>query len=185
MKDFDFLIEDYVSGTFEEEKKKIPVAISNVVENLKSTIENYIKLGFEEQAEIYSDYIKIAEDPGLSGVIYEKLEENINAPKAVLEAAESNAEIFEEMEDEYFSSRADVIRQVGKIIAKFIVSNMNEVENNPNFKFEKKITELERIIAEKNKRIDELENRIELFQKYIPEIMDYTLYIKKVIDELS
>ena len=50
-----------------------------------------------------------------------KIEELGNAPQAVLKAAEEQAVMFEQMEDEYFAARAVDLRDVGKRVAKYIL----------------------------------------------------------------
>jgi phosphotransferase system enzyme I (PtsI) len=63
----------------------------------------------------------MVQDPMMAQKIEEKLEEDANAPQAVLKAAEEQAQMFEMMEDEYFAARAVDLRDVGKRVAKYIL----------------------------------------------------------------
>ena len=63
----------------------------------------------------------MVEDPAMSAAIDEQVDVSGSAPKAVLDAYEAQAQIFEQMEDEYFRGRAVDMRDVGKRIAKFIL----------------------------------------------------------------
>ena len=63
----------------------------------------------------------MVQDPMMADNIMAKIEELGNAPKAVLKAAEEQAVMFEQMEDEYFAARAVDLRDVGKRVAKYIL----------------------------------------------------------------
>jgi phosphotransferase system enzyme I (PtsI) len=117
----DSFLVNYKPGTTEVEKKKAADALIEVAENLKKSIDDFNEKGLKEQAAILEAHRMIIEDPALSGAIHEKIEETPNAPKAVLDAAEDNAKIFEAMDDEVFRGRAVDIRDVGKRIAKFLL----------------------------------------------------------------
>ncbi|MBQ9486303.1 MAG: phosphoenolpyruvate--protein phosphotransferase, partial [Selenomonadaceae bacterium] len=117
----DSFLVNYQPGKLEVEKKKAADALIEVAENLKKSIDDFNEKGLKEQAAILEAHRMIIEDPALSGAIHEKIEETKNAPKAVLDAAEDNAKIFEAMDDEVFRGRAVDIRDVGKRIAKFLL----------------------------------------------------------------
>lgn len=112
---------NYKPGKLAVEKKKAADAIIEVAATMKKSIDDFNAKGLKEQAAILEAHRMIIEDPALSGAIDEKLDASGNAPKAVLEAAEANAQIFEAMEDEVFRGRAVDIRDVGKRIAKFLL----------------------------------------------------------------
>jgi len=112
---------NYKPGRIETEKKKAADALVRVAENMKKSIDDFNEKGLKEQAAILEAHRMIIEDPALSGAIDEKLDACGSAPKAVLDAAEANAQIFEAMEDEVFRGRAVDIRDVGKRIAKYLL----------------------------------------------------------------
>ena len=112
---------NYQPGTKAAEKKKAAAALVKVAENLKATIDDYTEKGLKEQAGILEAHRLLIEDPAISEKVEEEIEATGNAPKAVLNAYESNAQLFEQMEDEYFRGRAVDMRDVGKRIAKFLL----------------------------------------------------------------
>ncbi len=112
---------NYKPGKLDAEKKKAADALVTVADSMKKSIDDFNEKGLKEQAAILEAHRMIIEDPALSGAIDEKLDECGSAPKAVLDAAEANAQIFEAMEDEVFRGRAVDIRDVGKRIAKYLL----------------------------------------------------------------
>ena len=112
---------NYKPGKLDAEKKKAADALITVADGMKKSIDDFNEKGLKEQAAILEAHRMIIEDPALSGAIDEKLDECGSAPKAVLDAAEANAQIFEAMEDEVFRGRAVDIRDVGKRIAKYLL----------------------------------------------------------------
>ncbi|MBR2215871.1 MAG: phosphoenolpyruvate--protein phosphotransferase [Selenomonadaceae bacterium] len=104
------------------EKEKAQKAIETVAENLQKNIETF--QGKEEmaaQAAIMEAHRMMVQDPALGEAIVSMVEEVGSAPHAVLKAAEAQAKVFEQMEDEYFAARAVDLRDVGKRIAKCIL----------------------------------------------------------------
>ena len=75
----------------------------------------------KEQAAIMEAHRMMVQDPMMADNIMAKIEELGNAPQAVLKAAEEQAVMFEQMEDEYFAARAVDLRDVGKRVAKYIL----------------------------------------------------------------
>lgn len=112
---------NYKPGKKADEKKKAAAALVQVAENLKKSIDNFNEQGLKEQAGILEAHRMMVEDPAMSGAIDEQIDVSGSAPKAVLDAYESQAQIFETMEDEYFRGRAVDMRDVGKRIAKFLL----------------------------------------------------------------
>ncbi len=103
------------------EKKKAADALVAVAENLKKSIDSFNEQGLKEQAGILEAHRMMVEDPAMSGAIDEQIDVSGSAPKAVIDAYESQAQIFEAMEDEYFRGRAVDMRDVGKRIAKYLL----------------------------------------------------------------
>ena len=99
--DLQSFIDAYTPGTPEEEATKIKEALAYAAEVLQSNIKTLREKGMLEQAGII----------GQCG----------SAPKAVLEASEENASIFEQMDDTYFRERAVDIRDVGKRVTRRIL----------------------------------------------------------------
>ena len=91
---------NYKAGKLDAEKKKAAAALVQVAENLKKSIDDFNAQGLKEQAGILEAHRMMVEDPAMSGLIDEKLEESKSAPKAVLDAYETQAQVFEAMEDE-------------------------------------------------------------------------------------
>ena len=117
----DSFLVSYKPGKLDTEKKKAADALVKVAENLQKSIKDFNEKGLKEQAGILEAHRMMVEDPAMSGAIDEQLEVSKSAPKAVLDAYEAQAQIFEAMEDEYFRGRAVDMRDVGKRIAKFLL----------------------------------------------------------------
>ncbi len=105
----------------ETEKKKAQDALTAVAEILRESIEKLKSKDMKEQAAIMEAHRMMVQDPMMADNIMAKIEELGNAPQAVLKAAEEQAVMFEQMEDEYFSARAVDLRDVGKRVAKYIL----------------------------------------------------------------
>ena len=105
----------------ETEKKKAQDALTAVAEILCESIEKLKSKDMKEQAAIMEAHRMMVQDPMMADNIMAKIEELGNAPQAVLKAAEEQAVMFEQMEDEYFAARAVDLRDVGKRVAKYIL----------------------------------------------------------------
>ena len=103
------------------EKQKAQDALMAVAEILRESIEKLKSKDMKEQAAIMEAHRRMVQDPMMADNIMAKIEELGNAPKAVLKAAEEQAVMFEQMEDEYFAARAVDLRDVGKRVAKYIL----------------------------------------------------------------
>ena len=112
---------NYKPGKLDVEKKKAADALVKVAEALHKSIDDFNEKGLKEQAGILEAHRMMVEDPAMSGLIDEKIGESKSAPKAVLDAYETQAQVFEAMEDEYFRGRAVDMRDVGKRIAKYLL----------------------------------------------------------------
>lgn len=117
----DSFLVNYKPGKPAVEKKKAADALVAVAENLKKSIDSFKAQELNEQAGILEAHRMMVEDPAMSGAIDEQIDISGSAPKAVLDAYESQAQIFEAMEDEYFRGRAVDMRDVGKRIAKYLL----------------------------------------------------------------
>jgi len=117
----DSFIVAYKPGKPEAEKKKAADALVAVAENLKKSIDDFNAQGLKEQAGILEAHRMMVEDPAMSGSIDEQIDISGSAPKAVIDAYEATAQVFESMEDEYFRGRAVDMRDVGKRIAKYLL----------------------------------------------------------------
>ncbi len=117
----DGYLKDYKPKKKPEEKKIAADALVKVAENLVKTIDDLNKKDMKEQAAILEAHRMMVEDPAMSGMIDEEVDKAGSAPRAVLNAYETQAQLFENMEDEYFRGRAVDMRDVGKRIAKYIL----------------------------------------------------------------
>lgn len=117
----DSFLVNYKPGKLDAEKKKAADALVKVAEALQNSIKKFNEQGLKEQAGILEAHRMMVEDPAMSGAIDEQIDISKSAPKAVLDAYEAQAQIFEAMEDEYFRGRAVDMRDVGKRIAKFLL----------------------------------------------------------------
>ena len=84
----------------ETEKKKAQDALTAVAEILRESIEKLKSKDMKEQAAIMEAHRMMVQDPMMADNIMAKIEELGNAPQAVLKAAEEQAVMFEQMEDE-------------------------------------------------------------------------------------
>ncbi|MFV0636530.1 phosphoenolpyruvate--protein phosphotransferase [Mitsuokella sp.] len=105
----------------EKEKEKAKAALTAVAEILRESIEKLKSKDMKEQAAIMEAHRMMVQDPMMADNIMAKIDELGNAPQAVLKAAEEQAVMFEQMEDEYFAARAVDLRDVGKRVAKYIL----------------------------------------------------------------
>lgn len=105
----------------ETEKQKAKDALTAVAEILRESIEKLKSKDMKEQAAIMEAHRMMVQDPMMADNIMAKIEELGNAPQGVLKAAEEQAVMFEQMEDEYFVARAVDLRDVGKRVAKYIL----------------------------------------------------------------
>ncbi len=112
---------NYKPGKLDTEKKKAADALVKVADALRKSIDDFNEKGLKEQAGILEAHRMMVEDPAMSGLIEEKIDASKSAPKAVLDAYETQAQVFEAMEDEYFRGRAVDMRDVGKRIAKYLL----------------------------------------------------------------
>ena len=103
------------------EKQKAQDALMAVAEILRESIEKLKSKDMKEQAAIMEAHRMMVQDPMMADNIVAKIEELGNAPQGVLKAAEEQAVMFEQMEDEYFAARAVDLRDVGKRVAKYIL----------------------------------------------------------------
>ena len=105
----------------ETEKQKAKDALTAVAEILRESIEKLKSKDMKEQAAIMEAHRMMVQDPMMADNIMAKIEELGNAPQGVLKAAEEQAVMFEQMEDEYFAARAVDLRDVGKRVAQYIL----------------------------------------------------------------
>lgn len=103
------------------EKQKAQDALMAVAEILRESIEKLKSKDMKEQAAIMEAHRMMVQDPMMADNIMAKIDELGNAPQGVLKAAEEQAVMFEQMEDEYFAARAVDLRDVGKRVAKYIL----------------------------------------------------------------
>ena len=108
----------YHPGTLAEEERKAEAAIAAVTETLLTTIERLRNEDQAEQAAILEAHRMMVQDPMMADNIRSKIEACGSAPQGILDAANEQAQVFEQMEDEYFAARAVDLRDVGKRIAK-------------------------------------------------------------------
>ena len=111
----------YKPGSLTEEQGKAEGALIAVTETLLATIERLRKEGQAEQSAILEAHRMMVQDPMMAENIKGKVEVCGSAPQGILEAANEQAQVFEQMEDEYFSARAVDLRDVGKRIAKYVL----------------------------------------------------------------
>ena len=108
----------YKPGSVAEEQSKAEAALVAVTETLLATIERLRKEEQAEQAAILEAHRMMVQDPMMAENIRAKIDASGNAPQGILDAANEQAQLFEQMEDEYFAARAVDLRDVGKRIAR-------------------------------------------------------------------
>ena len=111
----------YQPGSIAQEQSKAKAAIVAVTEVLLATIERLRKEAQTEQAAILEAHRMMVQDPMMADNISSKIEATGSAPRGILDAADEQAQLFEQMEDEYFAARAVDLRDVGKRIAKYVL----------------------------------------------------------------
>ena len=111
----------YQPGSIAQEQSKAKAAIVAVTEVLLATIERLRKEAQTEQAAILEAHRMMVQDPMMAENISSKIEATGSAPRGILDAADEQAQLFEQMEDEYFAARAVDLRDVGNRIAKYVL----------------------------------------------------------------
>ena len=111
----------YQPGSIAQEQSKAKAAIVAVTEVLLATIERLRKETQTEQAAILEAHRMMVQDPMMADNISSKIEACGSAPQGILDAANEQAQMFEQMEDEYFAARAVDLRDVGNRIAKYVL----------------------------------------------------------------
>ena len=111
----------YQPGSIAQEQSKAKAAIVAVTEVLLATIERLRKEAQTEQAAILEAHRMMVQDPMMADNISSKIEACGSAPQGILDAANEQAQMFEQMEDEYFAARAVDLRDVGNRIAKYVL----------------------------------------------------------------
>ncbi len=111
----------YQPEAVEVEVEKASDALIAVAEAMRERIVRLQEQKMMAQAAIIEAQRLMVQDPMMAENIAGKVAEIGNAPEGVMEAAESQARVFEDMQDDYFSARATDLRDVGKRIAKYIL----------------------------------------------------------------
>lgn len=117
----DSYLAEYKSEDVATETARVKKAIQDVVEILQENVKTLKEKNMPEQAAIMEAHRMMAQDPMLEDAAVTKLGDGIGAPRAILNASEDSAKIFEDMDDPYFRERAVDIRDVGRRIAKYIL----------------------------------------------------------------
>jgi len=95
----------YHPGSAAEEQSKAEAALVAVTENLLATIERLRREEQAEQAAILEAHRMMVQDPMMAENIKSKIEACGSAPQGILDAANEQSQIFEQMEDEYFAAQ--------------------------------------------------------------------------------
>jgi len=96
------------------EKARFQEAIANSKGELEIIRENTLQQLGPDKAEIFSAHLLILEDPEIISQVNAKIDEKINAEKALDEVAQMMVMIFESMDNEYMRERAADVRDVTK-----------------------------------------------------------------------
>lgn len=119
--DLDKYLQAYEPSFVEDEKEKVEKAMVEVQNFLFEKAEELRHEGQVEQGAILEAHAMIVSDPVMRDNVFASIDATGNSPRAVLAAAEEQAKIFEDMEDDYFKARAVDFRDVGKRIARAIL----------------------------------------------------------------
>lgn len=119
--DLDKYLKLYIPSFVEEEKEKVDKALNEVQNFLFTKADKLREEGQTEQGAILEAHALIVGDPVMRENVFSKIDATGNSPRAVLNAAYEQAEVFESMDDEYFKARAVDFRDVGRRIARAIL----------------------------------------------------------------
>ena len=119
--DLEKYLKAYIPSFVEDEKEKVDRALTEVQNFLFEKADELRLDGQVEQGAILEAHAMIVSDPVMRDTVLSKIDATGNSPRAVLAAAEEQAKIFEDMEDEYFKARAVDFRDVGRRIARVIL----------------------------------------------------------------
>lgn len=117
----DGYLAEYNCEDIAAETAKVEKAIKEVALILQTNVKTLTEKNMPEQAAIMEAHRMMAQDPMLQESALAKVGDGVGAPRAVLNASEESATIFENMDDAYFRERAVDIRDVGRRIAKYIL----------------------------------------------------------------
>lgn len=117
----DGYLADYKCEDVAAETAKVEQAIKDVAGILQTNVKTLTEKSMPEQAAIMEAHRMMAQDPMLLEAAVAKVSGGSGAPRAILDASEESAKIFENMDDAYFRERAVDIRDVGRRIAKYIL----------------------------------------------------------------
>lgn len=94
----------------------------NVAENeLEVVYQNALESAGQEAAEIFQAHLVMLKDPDLLGSVEQSIRtENLNADAAFYEAAETYAEMLQNLSDEYLQARAADIRDVASRVIRIL-----------------------------------------------------------------
>ncbi|WP_114570219.1 phosphoenolpyruvate--protein phosphotransferase [Exiguobacterium flavidum] len=96
------------------EKARFQAAIAKSKGELEIIRENTLQQLGPDKAEIFSAHLLILEDPEIISQVNAKIDEKVNAEKALDEVAQMMVMIFESMDNEYMRERAADVRDVTK-----------------------------------------------------------------------
>jgi phosphoenolpyruvate-protein phosphotransferase (PTS system enzyme I) len=109
--------EEISEDAVEEELERFQSAVKATVEKLYATAEQVRQGGGESEAAIFEAHAEMAEDPEFHSEVEERVQSLKSPEAAVLSVGEEFAGMFEAMEEEYMSARADDVRDVAAQIA--------------------------------------------------------------------
>jgi phosphotransferase system enzyme I (PtsI) len=109
--------EEISKEQLEEELERFQSAVRAIVEKLLATAEQLRQGGAESEAAIFEAHAEMAEDPEFHSEVEERIRSLKSPEAAVLSVGEEFAGMFEAMEEEYMSARADDVRDVAAQVA--------------------------------------------------------------------
>ena len=107
-----YLEPDLTPAPYGVDADGIPAEIEKFNTAKAGVIEELTKLA--EKNEIFAAHLEIADDFMLQDGVESKINEGLNAEKAVSETIDEFAEMFASMDDEYMKERAADVRDIGK-----------------------------------------------------------------------
>lgn len=93
----------------ENEKERITNAIKSYSEDLKN-----MKVDTETQKEVINAHLGMLDDPFLVDTVFNKIDNNINAEKALYDSIEEMVSMMQSLDDEYLRERATDYKDIGE-----------------------------------------------------------------------
>ena len=114
-------LDGYVAGSVDVEKKRAANAFAQVAENLRSGGKHLAITDRDDNPRVLEVKIVMIEDPAAHYDVEDLIDAGKSAPRAILDSYEKTAQTFEAMDDKTFREHVTYLREVGDMLAGWLV----------------------------------------------------------------